>query len=265
MKISVIASGSKGNACYIESNNTKIIIDCGISYKRIVNFFNTNNINMNIDAMLITHEHVDHVQGLKMFAKNNRIPIYMTSGTKEGIIEKYRKDSVSPIDFCDVKIIGSHDEFVVGDIHIKSIPLSHDVYEPVGYILNDNNTKMVYITDTGFVPQTLYQELSNADIYVMETNHDPELLMACESRPYETRIRILNEKGHLSNEDGIDLLAHVMGDNTKLVFYAHISDECNLFNLIDMASKKIFKMYQMDVSKIEFVYTSQIATKVYEI
>ena len=101
----MIASGSKGNACYIESNNTKIIIDCGISFKRIASFFNERNIEMDIDAMLITHEHIDHVNGLKLFGKNIGSPVYMTSGTKEGIIEKYTKDGSSPIDYNDIHII----------------------------------------------------------------------------------------------------------------------------------------------------------------
>lgn len=261
----MIASGSKGNVGYVEAGNTKILIDCGISYKRISKFFDDNNIEKKIDALLITHEHVDHVQGLKMFGKQIGCPVYMTEGTKRGIIEKYTKDGENPLDYNDIKIIKSFDEFTVGDIKIKSIPTFHDVYEPCGFILSDSSTKLVYITDTGYVPQTLYTEISDSDIYVMETNHDPELLMTCEKRPYETRIRILGPDGHLSNEDGLDLLAHVMGNKTKLVFYAHISEECNLLNLIDAQAKKTWKMYQLDTSNIKFVYTSQLSTEVFEV
>ena len=261
----MIASGSKGNACYIESNNTKIIIDCGISFKRIVSFFNENNIEMDIDAMLITHEHIDHVNGLKLFGKNVGAPVYMTPGTKEGIIEKYTKDGKSPIDFNDIHIINNNEKILINELEIQAIPLSHDVYDPIGFIIRDSNTKAVYITDTGYVPERYYEALSDADIYVMETNHDPVLLMQCEKRPYETRIRILGDKGHLSNDDALELLAHIIGNNTKLIFYAHISEECNLPELISASANKTFKSHNMDVSKIKFIYTSQKSTEVFDI
>lgn len=189
----------------------------------------------------------------------------MTYGTKEGIIRrdaKYNSDTLGGINVIEI----SHDEkFSVGDISVCAIPTSHDVIDPVGFIINSDGKKAVYITDTGYIPDSMFERISNADMYVMETNHDPELLMHCEKRPYPTRIRILGDKGHLSNEDGLDILAHVIGDATKHVFYAHISEDCNLWNLIDRASKKIFKSYEMDVSKINFIYTSQKATEYVEV
>lgn len=265
MKITMIASGSKGNMCYIESNEAKIIIDCGISYKRIVKYFENHNLSYDIDAVLITHEHGDHVSGLKNFVKSIKCPVYMTKGTMVGIKEKYSKNGDFPFDAMNLEIISHDDEFDIKDIHVKAIPLSHDVYDPTGFILTSCESKIVYITDTGYVPSVFYEDISNATCYVMETNHDPAMLMQCTKRPYETRVRILGDKGHLSNEDAIDLLAHIIGDRTKLVFYAHISEECNLWNLIDAESKRIFKSYQMDVSNIKFVYTSQLATEEFDV
>lgn len=265
MKISMIASGSKGNMCYVESEGTKILIDCGISAKRMTKYFDEHGISYDFDAILITHEHTDHVSNIKNVSKKLNCPVYMTSGTKRGIIEKYSRNGISPIDECDVRIIGNHTSFDVANLKVRSFPTFHDVYDPTGFVLEDSKSKLVYITDTGYVPQVLYNELANADIYVMETNHDPDMLMQCESRPYETRIRILGDEGHMSNEDALDMLAHVIGDSTKLVFYAHISEECNLNELIDMTNTKVFKGYGMDVSQIKFIHTSQIPSEVYEV
>lgn len=262
MKISMVASGSKGNLCYIESNEAKILIDAGISCKRFTKFMEENGIDINLDAILITHEHTDHISGLLQISKKYKCPIYMTAGTKKGISEKTNgKDIISN---NEIKIIEQNSKFSIKDIEIESFPTFHDVYEPCCYAVKSRNKKLVYITDTGYIPLKLYDILKGADCYVMEVNHDPELLMAS-SRPYETRIRILGDFGHLSNEDGLELLSNLMDKNCKLVFYAHISEECNLVSIIKEEAKKMYQKMSVDISNVSFVYTNQIATKVYEL
>ena len=262
MNISMVASGSKGNMCFIETTKTKILIDAGISCKRLTKFLTDKNKDSNINAILITHEHTDHVSGLLQISKKYKCPIYMTEGTKKGILEKTNGREI--IESNDIRIIGQRENFKVGDIDVESFPTFHDVYEPCCYVVNGDSKKIVYITDTGYVPTAFYELLSDATCYVMEVNHDPELLMNS-SRPYETRVRILGDAGHLSNEDGLDLLSHIVGKSTSLVFYAHISEECNLWNIIESDAKRIYSGYNLDVSGIEFVYTNQLPTKVYSL
>ena len=259
MKIAMVASGSKGNMCYIESEGTKILIDAGISCKRLTKFLDDNKIEGNFSGILITHEHTDHISGLLQITKKYKCPLYMTEGTRRGIREK--SNGISIIDNNDIRIIGQRESFEIGDFFIESFPTFHDVYEPCCYKVTAQNKSIVYITDTGYVPTAFYELLSNASCYVMEVNHDPELLMNS-SRPYETRVRILGDSGHLSNEDGLDLLSHIMGENTKVVFYAHISEECNLWNIIESESKRIYEGYSLDVSGIRFIYTNQLSTEV---
>ncbi len=262
MKISMIASGSKGNMCLIQSEKTKILIDAGISCKRLTLYLTENSIEPSFDGILITHEHVDHISGLFQISKKYKCPIYMTKGTKKGILERSHGNEI--INNNDIRIIGQKESFDINDIHIESFPTFHDVYEPCCYRVECGESKIVYITDTGYVPTAFYEFLSNADCYVMEVNHDPELLMTS-SRPYETRVRILGDTGHLSNEDGLELLSHIMGDKTHLVFYAHISEECNLWNIIESEAKRIYTEYSLDVSNVKFVYTNQLPTEVYDI
>lgn len=261
MKICVLASGSKGNCTYIEAGGTKILIDAGISKKRLLLMLEKNEINYDrIDAILITHEHVDHVSSLSTFLKYFKCKLYITRATYEYLEDKY------PGKYnCENSIFITNDmDFKINDLCVKTLPIFHDACDPVGFVVEHVNTKAVYITDTGYVHQRYLDKISNADAYVFECNHDPEILMNSE-RPYQTKMRILGNHGHLSNEDALYILAKVMGTNTKKVFYAHISDECNLYELIELTSKRVFDMVGLDTSDIDFIYTSQIPTKVEEI
>lgn len=256
----MIASGSKGNSFFIETSDSRILIDAGISKKRVLAWFSENNIEQRLDAILVTHEHTDHISGLALVAKAFDCPTYMTKGTFEESVKKYPK-----INDINIRIINNLDEFLINNTKVTSIPTFHDALDPTGYMVEDNGQKLVYITDTGYVHLKFYELISNADIYVMETNHDPEMLMSCTSRPYNTKIRILGDHGHMSNADGIDTLSSVMGDKTKHVFYAHISEECNLVDLVLLESKNKFESLGMDVSDVDFIITSQIPSKVVEI
>lgn len=261
MKISVVASGSKGNLTYVKTEDASIIIDAGISKKRLVDFLEKNNIDNSFDAIFITHEHIDHISGLLGISKYLNCPIYMTSGTKIGIERKYPNIFESRI----VNVITNQSVFYINGTKITAIPTFHDATDSNGYQIESNDDKLVYITDTGYIHTSLLEKISNASIYVMETNHDPDLLLSCEKRPYSLRMRILGDHGHMSNKDALYNLCHIIGDKTKLVFYAHISEDCNIPEIIKQESKQMFDEMGMDVSNIEFVYTSQIPTEVYEV
>lgn len=218
IKVIVLSSGSKGNLTYIEIGPTKILIDMGTSAKYVTDRLKEININPNdIDAILITHTHKDHTAGLLNYLKRHNNKVYLT--------EKMHKD----LSFIEnYKYLGK--ENIIGVSTVKIIKTSHDASDSVGYVITNNNRKIVYITDTGYINQKYDDILSNADIYIMESNHDIEMLQHS-SYPFILRQRILSDKGHLSNIDASRYLAKYIGSNTKYIFLAHLSEENNTENL----------------------------------
>ncbi len=215
MKVKVLSSGSKGNTTYIESGNTRILIDCGNTSKYITSKLEDMGIDSNsLDAILITHTHVDHVKGLKVFLKKKNIPVYITRGM------------IDELSYLDNYCLIEENTFTINDLCINVIRTSHDVVDSVGYIINDSNKSIVYITDTGYINKKYFDILSNRDLYIMESNHDVEMLNNS-SYPFRVRQRILGDKGHLSNYDSSRYLSSFVGDKTKCVVLAHLSHENN--------------------------------------
>jgi len=218
MKVCVLSSGSKGNTTYIESENTKVLIDIGNTSKYVKEKLEEIGVSPEqLDAILITHTHNDHVKGLKVFEKKFNIPVYIT--------EKMYND----VDYLDkYEII--KDEFDIKDMHITAIKTSHDTDDSRGYILHANDSSVVYITDTGYINKKYFDLLTNKDIYIMESNHDVEMLNNS-NYSFQLRQRILSDKGHLSNYDSAKYLCCFIGDKTKYVFLAHLSEENNTESL----------------------------------
>ena len=215
MKVKVLSSGSKGNTTYIESNGTKILIDAGNTAKYICECLAKMNVNADdIDAILITHTHVDHIGGLKTFTKKIKACVYIMPGMFKEL--NYLKN---------YKIMDS-DDFIINDLNIKIIKTSHDAEDSVGYIISNGNKSLVYITDTGYINKKYFDVLSNRNLYIMESNHDIEMLNHS-SYPFRIRQRILSDKGHLSNYDSAKYLASFIGSNTKYIILAHLSQENN--------------------------------------
>lgn len=261
MKVLQIASGSMGNATYIETEYAKIIIDCGISKIRIVKELSKIGVSLSeIDAILLTHEHSDHTSGLIPLSNATKSTIYATLGTYKGLSQKI-KEKVLESRF---RFISNDETFQIGDIEIETIQTFHDAIDSVGFILKAYDRKLVYITDTGYVHQSYFERISNAHMYIWESNHDPVILMNSE-RPYETKMRILSDHGHMSNVDSSHALANVVGPLTKHIVYAHISEECNLVQIVKLTSERVFKDLGVDTSEIEFKYASQIPLEVIEL
>lgn len=215
MRIVVLSSGSKGNTTYVESDNTKIIIDMGNSCRYVVNKLKEIGVNpKDIDGIFITHTHSDHIKGLKVFLNKYHTRVYFT------------KEMGNELDFVlDYSIIDSN-KILLGDFSIDVIKTSHDVSSSVGYVINSSDKGLVYITDTGYINQKYFDLLSNRDVYILESNHDIEMLNNG-SYPFQLRQRILSDKGHLSNYDCSRYLSTFIGDKTKCVMLAHLSEENN--------------------------------------
>lgn len=215
MKVSVLSSGSKGNTTYIETDNTKILIDIGNTSKYVKEKLEGYGVDpSSLDAILITHTHVDHIKGLKVFENKYHVPVYITK-----IMHK-------SLDFIDKYVYIDKDEFDIKDIHVTAIKTSHDAPDSRGYVISNNNKSIVYITDTGYINEKYFDILKNKNIYIMESNHDVEMLTNGRY-PFNLRQRILSDKGHLSNLDSSKYLSNFIGDNTKYILLAHLSEENN--------------------------------------
>lgn len=261
MRIIQIASGSKGNATYVETDNSAILIDAGISKKRIMDALDKYNIDIyKIDAILLTHEHTDHTSGLVPIINATNAKIYTTLGTYNGL----SKNIISRIDASSFKFITNDEVFQIGNFHIEAIQIFHDANDPIGFIINENDKKLVYVTDTGYIEQSFFEKIANADIYIWESNHDPEILMES-NRPYDTKLRILSDIGHMSNQDSAYVLANVIGPRTKNIVFAHISEECNLTQIIKLTSSRVFNDLGIDTSDINFSYASQLPLEAFNI
>lgn len=239
MKVCTLSSGSKGNSTYIETKNHKILIDIGTSSLYVEKSLSTIGVDpKDIDILLITHAHIDHVKGIKVFNKKFNPLIYISDNI---IKEANLEDMV-------FKRIENLDQYK--DVIIKDINLSHDVTDIKGYVISENEESVVYITDTGYIQEKYFKDLSNKSLYIFESNHDVEKLMNNPNYPHHTKIRILSDKGHLSNEDSSYYLTRLIGDNTKYVVLAHISEQNNTEDLALNTLKETLKKKNINFNNI---------------
>jgi phosphoribosyl 1,2-cyclic phosphodiesterase len=215
-----LASGSKGNCIYVGSNQTKILIDAGISAKAVQARLSEINVDLaDIDAILITHEHTDHIQGLKTLAYKMGIPVLANHETAKGIVEAFH-------DCPKFKIFSTGETFEFGDMEIHPFSIQHDTLDPVAFTIRFNDLKLGFCTDLGFATSLVQSKLQDCDYLYLESNHQPSMVYAS-SRPMIYKQRVLSRSGHLSNEACGTLLSQVHHPKLKHVHLAHLSSECN--------------------------------------
>lgn len=216
MKVCVIASGSKGNCCYIETKNTKILIDIGLNCITTERKLIEKNINPEeIEGIFITHTHKDHVEGLRVFNKKHKAKAYLTETMYKELNQELK----------NYEFIGETTK--IKDLTITSIKTSHDAEDSNGYIIENEDKQIVYITDTGYINIKNHKKLKDKTMYILESNHDVEMLMNNPNYPYHIKQRILGDKGHLSNKDSAYYLKKFIGENTKHIILAHLSEHNN--------------------------------------
>lgn len=224
MKLCSITSGSSGNCICVGSDNTTLLIDAGISGKRIE--CGLNSIDMTtkeVDGILITHEHSDHIKGLGVLARKYGIPIYTTAGTKEAILSNTSVGKISEDLFCT---ICADQPFCIGDLEVAPFSVYHDAAEPLGYRINQGSQSVAVATDLGHYDDYIIKHLQNLDVLLLEANHDVNMLQVG-SYPYYLKRRILGDRGHLSNETAGRLLCEVLHDKMKAILLGHLSQENN--------------------------------------
>ena len=215
-----LSSGSSGNAVYLEAGNTRLLFDIGISFKRLGLSLDQIGVDVSdIDGVVISHEHTDHISGLSMVCKKLGIPVFCNSDTAKAICKTME---VRP----KFKIFSTGENFAFGDVQISPFSIQHDTVDPVAFAVSIGELKVGICTDLGFVTKLTEVHLSGCDYLYIEANHDEELVYAS-SRPMIYKQRVLSRQGHLSNKACAKLLSTIYNKNLKHVFLAHLSKECN--------------------------------------
>ena len=223
-----LASGSSGNAIYVGSETTHLLVDVGISGKRIEEGLEQLGLTCkDLDAILVTHEHSDHIGGLGVLSRRHDIPIYTTRGTMDGIYEGRNRKVVGEIDASLFQLIQPDERFIIKDISIQPIRISHDAKEPVAFKFMYGSQKTAVMTDLGVYDDYILGSLQGLDAVFLEANHDVRMLQLGRY-PYPLKQRILGKRGHLSNEASGRLLSQILHDHMGHVVLSHLSQENNL-------------------------------------
>ncbi len=224
MDLCSIASGSSGNCIYVGGGCASVLVDVGLSGKRIEMGLNSiDRTTKDVDGILITHEHSDHIQGLGVLARKYCLPIYATAGTIEAVRGMKQLGKMPEGLFCEVR---PDQRFSVGDLTILPFSISHDAAQPVGYRLECQGKAVGIATDMGKYSGYTIEHLEHLDALLLEANHDVNMLQVG-SYPYYLKRRILGDRGHLSNENAGKLLSRLLHDDLKAVFLGHLSKENN--------------------------------------
>ena len=217
MKITVFSSGSEGNCIFIEENQSSILVDAGISrFSIVANLKQMGKPAGEIEGIFITHEHYDHTRGLKTLSKNEKLPVYASEGTIDKLKQYVPNCEYRPI-YLETKLNG---------FTIKNIPLPHDAAEPLGFVIEGRNSRLMIVTDLGFVTERVVKEISNCNVVIFESNHDLQMLNTGHY-PRHLKERILSRWGHLSNNQCSAALNQGKWTGLELVVLAHLSKENN--------------------------------------
>ncbi len=253
-----LASGSSGNCHFITDNESHVLIDAGLSGKQIQGKLQEINVDPNrLTAILISHEHSDHIQGAGILSRRFNIPIYANEGTWLGMESKLGK--LSP---DNIKVFTTATRFNVGEIQIKPYSISHDANEPVGFCLEGQGIKISIATDLGHMTEEITTEIKDSHLVVLESNHDVEMLKVG-SYPYYLKRRILSNEGHLSNDAAGYAIVDLVKHNVKNVLLAHLSKENNFPELAMATVKNILELNQISIGKdlvLDLAHRDRIST-----
>ncbi len=248
-QVSILASGSTGNSLYIESEKKKFLVDAGLSGKKIGSLLQEiDRKPEDLDAIFVTHEHRDHIHGVGVMARKYHLDVYANEKTWEAMdpmIGKVPNEQKFIFDMGKV--------LTLGDMDIESFGVSHDAASPQFYRFYKDGKSFVVLTDTGYCNDHLRGVIRGADAYLMESNHDLEMLRMG-SYPWPLKQRILGDKGHLSNEDGALVMTDILSNQTKRIYLGHRSQENNLKELAHLTMENVLKEHDFGVGEDFEVY-----------
>ncbi|HJV45397.1 MAG TPA: MBL fold metallo-hydrolase [Bacillota bacterium] len=236
MKFSVLASGSTGNSIYVETKQTRVLIDAGLSGKQIESKLQEVGVDpKSLDAILVTHEHTDHIKGVGVLARRYQLPVYTHEKTwreLDTLIGEVPEEQRCLFEDGEVKHFG--------DLAIESFAISHDAAFPMGFCFYEGEKKLTLATDLGYVSQRIKDTVSGADAYIFESNHDVEMLRMGHY-PWNIKRRILSDVGHLSNEDSASALSDMISGKGERIYLSHLSKDNNMTELARLTVKNILE------------------------
>jgi len=222
----ILGSGSSGNCAYLEADETRLLIDVGLSARQIrQRLLGIGRTPENLSGILVTHEHSDHTQGLAVLAARLNIPVYCNRLTKEAIELQF------PEARFDFRLFITGASFELGDVSIDTFSVPHDAYDPVGFLVRTMAGNIGFLTDLGHATRLVVERVRASHVLVLEANHDVKMLQEDTKRPWATKQRILSRHGHLSNEAAAQVASDVLSAELQHLFLGHLSSDCNTPNL----------------------------------
>ena len=227
VSVSVLASGSRGNTAVVESAKARLLVDAGISCRETFKRLKSLEIDpRTLSAILITHEHSDHVSGLATLAKKLKVPVFMTGAAHQVWARSLRDDSGALPEVAKLEIFSAGRSFQIADITVTPFTIPHDAADPVGFTFRAEGTKVAIATDLGYIPASVRDHLRQCDVLVVESNHDLEMLRGG-PYPWSVKQRVMSRVGHLSNESLADFFAQDYDGSASYIVLAHLSAENN--------------------------------------
>jgi phosphoribosyl 1,2-cyclic phosphodiesterase len=250
MKFSVLGSGSKGNCTLVESGSTRLLIDNGFSGKEIIGrLTRLGLVPEMLTALVITHEHDDHIKGVGVLARRLNLPVYANGATHRAAAHR-----IGPLPVH--REFGTGEPFVIGDLHIHPFSVSHDTADPVGFVVSDGTSRLGYCTDTGKITQLIKHHLQQCQALILEANHDVQML---QEGPYPLALkqRVLSSRGHLANGDSVDLAALLAEHHLQLLVLAHLSA---INNHPDLVQEEVRRRLRPKHSSLQVLLAGQLQT-----
>lgn len=221
VRFTILGSGSSGNCAYLETDETRVLIDAGLSGRQIrQRLASIGRTPETLDAILLTHEHTDHVRGLKTICPKLNVPVFCNRLTHEAV-------GLYVGGPFEARMFASGAGFEVGDLLVETFSVPHDAHDPVGFVIHTPLAKIGFLTDLGHVTRLVMERVRQANILVLETNYDFQMLQDDLRRPWSIKQRIASRHGHLSNDDAAHLAENIVSEELKHLYLGHLSRDCN--------------------------------------
>jgi phosphoribosyl 1,2-cyclic phosphodiesterase len=269
VKFTILGSGSSGNCAYLETGEARILVDAGFSTRQIRKRLESiGRAPENLSAILLTHEHSDHISGLLGLAEKLHIPVYCNRGTQDGTIwafkEKWSKKTNLALETADTfksridwRLFETGASFDIGDVGIETFSIPHDAQDPVGFMLRTPAGNVGLATDLGHVTKLVMERIRVANVLVLESNHDVKMLQNCPRRSWALKQRILGRHGHISNVTAAETVAQIMSAGLRQLYLAHLSRECNTPEIAQNIMAE--QLFQIGATHVQLSMTTQEA------